>query len=428
MKKLLTSAGLVALGVSGLQAAYAPDLTSMEASKPWSVSAALRGFYDDNYTTSPKKTRVFNPDTLEFETVRKQESFGYEVTPSVSLNLPLDQTYVGVSYEYSMKYYEDRPNGKYDQSHKFDGRLDHAFSERYKVKVDNSFVVSKEPGVLDPNGGGSPLRTESDAIRNYGTIRFTAQMTELLALELAYANTFYDYDQDNGTAMTPSRSGLLDRMEHLASVDLRWQVMPDTDGILGYSYGMIDFTGDESIGIEDDGFTETESEDRNNRSHRIYIGADHRFNAQLNASVRVGGQYTDYYNDGDNTVSPFADANVTYQYNRGNSIQVGFRHTRNQTDVTSLDQETSMLYGSVTHKITPNLIGSLLVQGQHSTFEGADSDGENENILLSGVNLAYHFNPHFLAEAGYNFDRVDSDLGSRSYSRNRIYLGVRATY
>ena len=51
MKKFLTSAGFIALGVSGLQAAYAPDLTPMEASKPWSVSAALRGFYDDNYTT-----------------------------------------------------------------------------------------------------------------------------------------------------------------------------------------------------------------------------------------------------------------------------------------------------------------------------------------------------------------------------------------
>src|SRR5438045_4057872 len=116
MKKFLTSAGLVALGVSSLQGAYAPDLTPMEASKPWSVSAALRGFYDSNPTTSPD-------DMAE-------ESFGYEVTPSVSLNLPLDQTFIGASYEYSLKYYEDRPNNKYDQSHNFDARLDHAFSER----------------------------------------------------------------------------------------------------------------------------------------------------------------------------------------------------------------------------------------------------------------------------------------------------------
>ncbi|MEO5803462.1 MAG: outer membrane beta-barrel protein [Verrucomicrobiota bacterium] len=419
MKKFLTSAGLVALGVSGLQAAYAPDLTEMEASKPWSVSAALRGFYDDNYTTSPSSV--------------SEESFGYEFTPSVSLNLPRDQTFLGASYEYSLKYYEARKNGKYDQSHKFDGRLDHAFSERYKIEVDDSFVIAQEPEILAPSGTapGTALRTEGDNIRNLGSIRFTAQATELLALELAYANTFYDYQQDESDVPpgVDSRSGLLDRMEHLASLDLRWQVVPDTDVILGYAYGMVDFNGDEQITNPDVKVGgRVPSDERNSRSHRVYVGADHRFNAQLSASVRIGGEHTDFYNAGESTVSPYADANVTYQYNRANSIQVGLTHRRNQTDVASLDQETTVVYGSITHKITPNLIGSLLVQGQYSTFEKGANDGDNEIFLISGLNLTYHFNPHFLAEAGYNFDRLDSDVGGRSYSRNRVYVGVRATY
>src|SRR4051794_40366494 len=110
MKKILASAGLVALGVSGLHAASGPNLSAAEATKPWSISAALRGFYDDNYTTSPNPTR--------------RDSFGYEVTPSVSLNLPLENTFIGASYEYSLLYYEDR--GTYDQQHKFDGILDHS--------------------------------------------------------------------------------------------------------------------------------------------------------------------------------------------------------------------------------------------------------------------------------------------------------------
>jgi hypothetical protein len=422
MKKFLTSAGFLVLGVSGLQAAYAPDLTPMEASKPWSISAALRGFYDDNYTTSPSNL--------------EDDSFGFELRPSISLNLPLDQTFIGASYEYSVKYYEGRSSGDTDQSHKFDGRLDHKFSERYKLEVDDSFVITKEPEVLAPSAATStPLRTEDDAIRNLGTIRFTAQMTELLALELAYANTFYDYDQEGVTydvgvfppAIVASRSGLLDRIEHLASLDLRWQAMPDTDGIFGYAYQMVDFTGDENI--EGDFFTPTTaSEDRNSRTHRFYVGADHRFNAQLSGSIRLGGQFTDYYNASDDTVSPYADASLAYQYNRDNVVQVGVTHSRNQTDVLSLDQETTVLYGTISHKITPNLIGTLLVQGQRSTFEGGTSDGDQELFLISGLNLTYHINKNFLAEAGYNFDRLDSDLGGRSYTRNRLYVGVRATY
>ena len=141
MKKLLTSAGLVALGISSIQAAYAPALSQMETAKPWSLSAALRGFYDDNYTTSVNGV--------------KRDSFGFEVSPSASLNLPLDQTFIGLSYEYSLRYYEDRRDNKYDQSHKFDGRLDHAFSERYKLELSDSFVIAQEPEVLAPAGGGA---------------------------------------------------------------------------------------------------------------------------------------------------------------------------------------------------------------------------------------------------------------------------------
>jgi hypothetical protein len=29
---------------------------------------------------------------------------------------------------------------------------------------------------------------------------------------------------------------------------------------------------------------------------------------------------------------------------------------------------------------------------------------------------------------GYNYDRLDSDLAFRSFTRNRVYFGVRATY
>jgi hypothetical protein len=412
MKKLLTSAGLVALSISGLQAAQ--ELTPVEATKPWSLSAALRGFYDDNYTTSPSSLR--------------KDSFGVEIIPSISLNLPLDQTFVGASYEFSMKYFERDEHT--DKSHKFDGRLDHEFSPRYKLELDNSFAIYQEPDITT---GGTPLRTEGDNIRNEGKISFTAEVTELLAVQLGYVNTFYDYEQDGegadaGGNVIPSRSGLLDRMEHLASVDLRWEVMPETIGILGYAYKMADFSGDEQItGLANGTPPILMSDDRNSRTHRVYVGADHRFNAQLSGSVRVGGEHTDY-DEGDSTLNPYADANLTYQYNREDYVQGGIRHTRTKTDVTAQDQETTALYASINHHITPNLVGSLLVQGQNSTFEGGSNDKDNEGILYSGLNLTYHINPFLFAEAGYNFDRLASDVSGRSYTRNRVYIGVRGTY
>jgi len=423
MKKLLTSAGLIALSVSGVQAAYAPELSDIERAKPWSISAALRGFYDDNYTTQT--------DAL------KRDSFGFEVTPSVSLNLPLDQTFIGLKYEYSLRFFEDRSSDKYDQSHKFDGRLDHQFSERYRLSLSDSFVIAQEPDVFSPGGGAVavPLRTESDYIRNLASINFAAQLTELFKMELGYGNTYYDYKQDSGdTAPFVSRSALLDRMEHLASLNFRWLIVPETDAIVGYQFGVVDFTSDESITPT---FAPAISSDiRNSRSHYLFGGVDHRFNSQFSGSIRLGAQYVDYYNQDNSTVSPYADASLTYKYNQGSYVQAGVTHSRTRTDVATVrtatdvtaDQETTAVYASVNHKITSNLVGSLLVQGQRGTFEGGLADGDVEYFFLGGVNFSYTINPHLLAELGYNFDYLTSDQPNREYTRNRVYIGLRATY
>src|SRR5271170_552413 len=114
MKKLIVSLGLAAAGTAGLHADYAPGLNSMQTTKIWSVSSTLRGFYDDNYTTSPNG--------------QKQGSAGFEVSPSLSLNVPLQQTEIGVRYTYGMYYYQERQNqgnDPIDQTHQVDLWVDH---------------------------------------------------------------------------------------------------------------------------------------------------------------------------------------------------------------------------------------------------------------------------------------------------------------
>src|SRR5262249_45623385 len=59
MKKIVASVGLVALGASGVQTAFAQDF-SADNSKPWSISATLRGFYDDNVNTWPNNQPLPN--------------------------------------------------------------------------------------------------------------------------------------------------------------------------------------------------------------------------------------------------------------------------------------------------------------------------------------------------------------------------------
>src|SRR3954462_8412770 len=105
MKNVMASAGLLALGAVSVESAHAQFLAGAE--KPWSVAGTLRGFYDDNYTTSP-------------DGPNRRESFGFEFRPSASLNLANEQTSVTLSYVYSLRYFDDRPSNKTDQSHDFE--------------------------------------------------------------------------------------------------------------------------------------------------------------------------------------------------------------------------------------------------------------------------------------------------------------------
>ena len=52
----------------------------------------------------------------------------------------------------------------------------------------------------------------------------------------------------------------------------------------------------------------------------------------------------------------------------------------------------------------------------------------SDNIFTAGVNLEWRFHQNVSLEGGYNYDRQDADLPGRSYYRNRLYLGLKASW
>ena len=419
MNKIIASASLAALGATSLQAAYAPGLSPMEKSKPWTISALVRGFYDDNPTDSGR--------------TQKQDSWGLEISPSLAVNLALDQTLIGFNYTYDLRFYEARPKNDADHTHQVTLKVNHAFNERYKLDVSDSFNYAQEPEL---NGiAATTLRTQQPYLHNDARLAFNAELTPILGLEAAYENNIWDFDQRGPGSL----SALLDRVEHLGSLTARWQAMPNTVGLLGYRYEIVDHTSKDSTAQNDPVLSPiTDPARRDTTAHYVWVGADQNFTSQVTAHVEVGAQFTDYPNrlsvDPDSTASPYVAANATWTYNPGSYLRFGVTHKRNATDVAfrnaatpTLDQESTGIYGTVNHRITPNMTGSLLGQFQHSTFKGGIDDGKVELLGTLGVNLSYQVNSFVSADAGYNYDRLDSEIG-RSYTRNRLYFGLRATY
>jgi hypothetical protein len=453
MKKIVASVGLVALGAASIQAQYAPNLTPQEMAKPWSLSASLRGFYDDNYLTQPTSYPVLNPNGT-IGVAHPLSSYGIEVSPSVAFNHSTEDTLMSASYLYDLKYYFDH---RYlEQSHQVNLRFEHQFSEKYRLSLADSFIVAEDPTLIDTAITSTPLLAQGNNIHNIGTMGFTAELTKLFDLHLGYQNDLYAYQQVQGDIVnTPafqfehgyaSRSAALDRMEQLATVDLRWKVLPDTTGVLGYQYGHVDYTSPEYIiyphtDLPPGSYAYKHgyrANSRNDDEHFVYVGADYSFNPNLNGSIRVGGEYLDYYKIPTDKGSPYVDASLTDQYLPKCTAQVGVKHIHSSTDVVGifgtgtpvLDADTTAAYVSVNHTLSDRLTASLLGQAQFSSFNGGGTgyDGRGEDFFIAGGNVAYHFNQFVSTEAGYNYSKLNSDLIDRSYTRNFVYLGVRATY
>ncbi len=402
MNKILTTVGLTALGAASLQAQYTPGLTPLEMTKAWSLSADLRGFYDDNYLTLPKNSPFGS----------RQGSWGTEVSPSVAVNHSVEDTLMSASYIYDLRWYATH---SFDESsHQFNGRIQHEFSERYKLSVSDSFVVAQEPTVIDPNIISSPFVAEGNNVHNTGNVDFTAVLTKDFDLHLGYANNLYAYQQTARSVYgypflgaygvppyyaEPSRSALLDRMEQLGTVDLRWKVTPETTGIFGYQYGHTDYTSPEYIIYPNPPYatagalgTGYNSAVRDSDEHFAFVGADESFTPNLTGSIRLGGEYLDYYNYHTSRLSPYVDASLTDQYMPGCSAQLGVKHIHNSTDVVGvtgttpvLDEETTAIYLSDTHKVTERLTATVMGQAQLSTFDGGGYgyNGETEQIFTS---------------------------------------------
>jgi len=424
MNRIYASLGLAAIGVASIQSVQAQ---STDPSRPWSVSASLRGFYDDNVNTVESSAD-------------KIESFGFEVSPSISLFLPLERTTISAGYTYAYKWYEKEINnqdGHDDQTHTIAAQLRHAFSERFLMSVQDAFVIGQEPDTLRVANSGLDTfqRISGDNIRNYGDIVFNAQITRLFGVEVGYANALFDYDDDSPGGY----SALLDRLENTPHVNARWTMRPDTIGIVGYAFNWTDYTAD--LPLQNIPGYPFMSDTRNYRSHYGYVGLEHTFRPDVVGTVKGGVRYSDFYNSpGDESnLSPYGQASLRWTYAKESFLDFGLSYDLTSTDQYTYDvlnnsmtvgAESLVAYIALTHRILPKLYGSLVFNYQHSTFIGGYYDNKTQDYYSFGANLEYRFNRYVSANVGYNFDDVCSDpeITNGNFDRNRAYIGATFTY
>jgi len=399
MNRKIVTLGVAAFGVVGLQAA--------DAGKVWEVTGSLRGFYDDNYTTSPE-------DLAE-------ESWGIEVSPGINLTIGegTDLEF-SAGYAFGMRYYEDRE--REDYGHELGISLNKAFSNTSLLQLSDSFVIAQEPEILN---GGTPMRTEGDNLRNTISASYRQVLAGNILGELGYGNSIFDYDE-------AYHSALLDRSHNQVNLDVIYD-MEQTEYFVGYKFASTDFDGGE---LKVPGL-DFKSDARDNDSHYGYVGVRHQLNKEFVASAQVGAQYVDYYNFDlmpglipEDETSPYVNASMEWGYAEGSQLVAGVSLARGATDLQAADQETSAVYAQFLHKITAKVHGTLTARYQDSEISGGGVrvDGKTESLMLLGASLTYAIADNIWTELAYNYDELDSDIPRRSFERNYLSIGIGTSY
>lgn len=430
MKKIVTSAGMIALGVMGAQVATSMAQDSGKT-LPWlNASLSVRGFYDDNVATQSAASGL------------KKDSFGTSVSPRVGASMTSGTTSASMSYKYDMRWYEDRSNSA-DHSHQFNAGLKHDFTENYKLDINEQFVIAQEADLLNELGGApfQVMRVDGSNMRNTAGFNLDGKFSPTLGARVGYKNSFYDFEDDY-------HAYKLNRMEHTSYLDLTYDVQQSTQAYLGYQNTMTgyDFDGlDPASAGGTTGWFNTPSKAFDNMSHYIYVGARHTLAQGLDLDLRGGVEITQWDNINlvnpavpgkrdDSVLNPYVKLGVTYAYAEGSTAQVGVLHSRGATQFDALDQESTSFYATLNHKITPRINGRLIGQYQMSDYNTlglgtvANGDGNYYTLGAELEYLIYKGVANVSTELGYNFDQVDTSDNGYTYSRNRVYLGLKVSY
>jgi Putative beta-barrel porin 2 len=411
MKKNIITAGVLAAGVASLYAENVTGLTEAQAAKPWSVSGVVRGFYDSN------------PEVQTYG--NRQESWGIYLSPSVGFNYPLENSLLSLTATYGAWWYEARDDDNWDQAFEVNGRFNHKFDEHTMLNVEDNFLYTDQPAVTETGFANTVVlrRSDNTYLRNRFPVTFSTKFNERFGISAGYQNTYWNYQDDIYAAQ-------LNRVDQLAHIDLDYYLTPELIVLGGYQFGWNTYLSDDFIapGVK--------GEDRSNVGHYFYVGGQAALSPQLKAALKVGAVYTDWYDLDQSDWGPYVDGSVSYNYLPGSYVRAGVIVMHNATDVVApdangnvtLDQQSFVPYVAVTHAVTPRLTANLLGQLMASEYDDGQFNDDVDYYWTFGTSLKYMLNKNLFTEAGYNYDCLVSDVPGRPFNRNRVYVGIGATY
>jgi hypothetical protein len=417
---LLLVAGLMVGSGPALGGAYDDLLPDAVKGKPFVPSIKIRFEYDDNiYTTTDGEKAAYG--------VSEQSSWKFYIEPKIDLHYLTATTYLGLGYQFSWIYYEDRPEDDSDIAHDVLADVRHRFSPSIELAIRDAFRSSEEPEIAEQivSAGGVrtiPYQRNGDYIINQLGIGLNVQTGRNLLWNFSYANLMVDFDEDEFVvdatgAARPGASYYYDRMVNTGAIVAQYIVTPETQIDIGGRYSDIDYDSDALMKDADDTL--------------VYVGLSQDLSRTVVGKILAGWQKRDVSDVGVDENAPYVDASVASKIGKKGNGKLGYRYSLGDTQYAVYGvQRGHTLYGALNAWLMADT--SLHI---HTSYEMANLDSDfaipgrtaavdrDDDIWLLGIVVRHYVHRDIYLEAGYRLTDVDSDLANSSYDRNRFYLG-----
>lgn len=366
---------------------------------PIEISNYLRLEWDDNVYTSGEGTGV---PPVESWVILEQIEF--------LLDSQMNNTYFGLRYSPTFKYYDNRPDDDTDLNNQFDLILNHDFTPRTSFQLHHILRDAQEPELVSDD---VTFRNNNDYMYNSVDAALITQVAPDKT-SLQFSGRFVDFSYDDNEVAQVS-----DYQESVGGFDVIQVLQPETTLAAQFRYSDVDYDAD---------FRDAESMQGG-------LQLSKTFNPKLNGQLRAG--YVTH-NPSDvvsqDTDSPYVDASLRYQPVKGNRFSVGAGFTQDKSPVNTFTmQERFTFTGSYANDLTAGLtlnlsgtyaMGSFSTDNATSLFDPAVNTDGDEDILYLAASLSYSVNVRNSLVLSYQYSELDSDVRADSnYDRNRISLG-----
>jgi hypothetical protein len=384
-------------------ALYEPEKLT-DTSRRWAVNAGFSAEFDDNINTTASN---------------RQSGVREGVTAGVQANVPLEQTFFRMRYNYGASYAPQQRGSNVDQSHSFDGLLSHTFSPRLVVNLSDTLRRGIEPDAVDVTSAQNiQLQQRGDYLFDTLSADGNYNLSRRLTGTVRGGWEVWQYDV-SAIASNNDRTG------YHGAFELSYELTPRTFAGLGYEYSVSDYSSPGSNSL------------RNSTSHNAYAMFSHVFNPQLSANVQAGAERREFSDGTD--MAPSISSALNYNYSRDATATLGFRYSITATEVDafrSTDAATAFVQAGYrfTQRLNASAHGlySLATFGNPlpGAFAGVKGNAipKQEQDAAAGLSLTYQFTRWFSGVLNYDFDWVHSDDKARSFDRDRVGLLMNLSY